>query len=448
MTKTIVKLVIALCTFISFPVHYLAQSQEQQPEAFYVNAVLPENQRAETSSYFDLHVQPNDSQTLQVNVINNTDEQKRFSIQVLDGVTSENGTINYDLPKKYDQTLQYRLSELVFGPKEVVVASRQTEGVNFNLQLPDKVFSGLILGGIKITEVKNETHSGGITNLFSYVIPIKLRESETMVPNKINFKGIQVKDNEDHPTVRAVLQNPQPTITRNVEMTTKIYAGKQQVIAQNTKKELKFAPNTLFSLPIYLGKQPLEPGKYEVEITLKAEGIDEHWRDSFNLTKKQAKKINSQFSVQKKKNSINIYLWILLIIALLIIVACTFIYKNRQANKKTQKKSTKKNTNILLLLLLIGGSALPTQIYASEGNSVKSDVSLSVIRKKEHTEPTNQSQNSEDKLNQNKKPAPLKKALPQTNETDQLSNTTTILGCLVIMSSILLFNQKERRNKK
>ena len=60
---------------------------------YYVRAVLPDNQISNNLSYFDLRMQPGQSQTLEVEVVNESDKVITVDLAAVSASTNRNGII-------------------------------------------------------------------------------------------------------------------------------------------------------------------------------------------------------------------------------------------------------------------------------------------------------------------------------------------------------------------
>lgn len=79
---------------------------------YYVRAVLPENQIDDNLTYFDLRMEPGKAQTLEVEVVNETNETITVDVAAISASTNRNGVIDYKTPAIRDVTLVHPFSEL------------------------------------------------------------------------------------------------------------------------------------------------------------------------------------------------------------------------------------------------------------------------------------------------------------------------------------------------
>lgn len=276
-------------------------SETSEQEGFYVKAIFPDNQREEINTYYDLVVEPDRTQEVQLAIVNNTEEFKQFSVTVENCFTNDDISIGYGNLKKYDPTLTVKLTDLVTVPATAKLEPHQTKLLTFTIKTPEKPFKGIVLGGIRVTQDSEEHDASGVTNLFSYVLPIEMRMNEVPVKQKLVFKEILVKKNEHATELRASLQNPQPAILSDLTVTTKVFEEKEQKpLVEKTVKNRQVAPNTSFYPKIDLAGKILRPGTYRVEVSVSGKQLSETWEQTITLKKDEIKELTKGFQVKDK----------------------------------------------------------------------------------------------------------------------------------------------------
>ncbi|WP_239255609.1 DUF916 and DUF3324 domain-containing protein [Listeria ilorinensis] len=277
---------------------------------FSVQAILPENQLANGHHYFDLLVKAGETETLRVELINGTQQEKTIEIQANTAVTNDNGQIEYTLAKpKLDSTLQYPFATLADPPEEVTLAGGEVKKVEIPVQIPQESFSGIILGGLYFTEKdppKNETKNGQVQfeNRFSYTIGVVLQEDTAALEPLLKVKKIEPGQKNGRNTVFATIQNPKATIVRDLSVKARVYQeDASEPLHEMSLNQLKMAPNSHFAFPISWEDQPFEPGTYRVELTATA-GTDEwHWKKKFTIEKDQADSLNQKAAELESETS-------------------------------------------------------------------------------------------------------------------------------------------------
>lgn len=315
-------------------------SETSKQEGFYVKALFPDNQREEINTYYDLVVEPNRTQEVQLAIVNNTKNFKQFSVTIENCFTNDDLSIGYGNLKKYDPTLKVKLTDLVTVLATAKMEPHQTKHLAFTIKTPEKPFKGIVLGGIRVTEASEEQQaSGGVTNLFSYVLPIKMRMNKEPAKQELVFKEILVKKNKYATELRASLQNPQPTLLSDLTLTTKVFEGKEQkTLVEKTVKNRQVAPNSSFYPKIDLAEKTLQPGKYRVEVSVSGKQLSETWKQTITLKNDEIKKLTKGFQV---KNKLTEYGEIISFcgLGLFLLVIVLLIWKRKMILNRLKKES-------------------------------------------------------------------------------------------------------------
>lgn len=308
---------------------------------FYVDTYLPDNQRIETSTYLDLLVKPNQSQELTIKVINDTSEKINYGVEVVNGITNPNMTVDYSSdPKKIDSSLKQPLTELVTVEKNHSIEPRETQNITLTLKTPKDNFEGIILGGVRVYEKSEEIESKEvtktITNYLSYIVPIKLRvDNVDELSYKTEYKQTKIADFGEKISINGTFQNPIPTITRDLTFTRTITEkGNDKTLVKDVQNHLEIAPNSLFTTSLNVEKEKLKPGDYTIIYQLEnsEKKYKEKWEDTFTINKKDVTSNQPTiFNVAKKNN----YFMILLVIIILLLVSY-IIYINKKRGRENK----------------------------------------------------------------------------------------------------------------
>ncbi|MDT1958738.1 DUF916 and DUF3324 domain-containing protein [Carnobacterium divergens] len=362
----------------SFP---LLGKASEQGLGFSIRPIHPENQLDKNQTYFDLKMEPNQVQELEVMIRNNTDQEIIVEASVNAAITNLNGILDYswnlenakEVAKnynqhtstekidvnqiKYDSSLKMPLPSLITSEKKIKLPAQTELPYKMQVTMPEKSFDGIILGGIRFTQketTKEETDSDEgvqIKNKFAYSLGIQLRETdELVIPKlKMNQKKIKANSINGHTGVTINLQNPARTLMRDLEVKMTIYKkGSQKKLISSTKKGLKMAPNSNFDYGIDWNNQPLRAGNYTVKALIENHAIDgesselnKKWEfeENFTITKKEAKKINGQ-AVDLDEPTISWWLYVVIgLLGVLILLMALIIARNHfDKRKEVQKK--------------------------------------------------------------------------------------------------------------
>ena len=308
--------------------------------AYSVKANIPENQINKTLTYFDLKMEPNQRQELTLTVSNSSDEKATILISPNVAMTNQNGVIDYSkMDEKLDSTLKNPVTSLISKAQEVTLEPKESKEVSFTVQMPEKEFDGLILGGFYISKKEDDSASKDkekdvqIKNKYSYVIGLQIRENTNEVKPVMVLNEIKPTLLNYRTAITANLQNTEATIMKDLAVDAKVMKkGNTKVLHETSKKGLSMAPNSNFDFPINWDNQSLDAGTYTLQLV--AQSGEEKWKfeKEFKITSKDSNNLNKE-AVELEKAEPN---WILIItvvggvIFLLILVILFFISRHKK----------------------------------------------------------------------------------------------------------------------
>lgn len=325
--KKVILVLIFAFTSLSFEQLVLADSND-----FSVIPVLPENQNPDVPSYFDITVTPNQQQTLQVKIKNNSDESVKYKIYVNTATTNQNGIIDYSISDfEKDESMKLSLKDCITLKEPLVeVPANSEKEVSLELNIPEAPFEGIALGGITVEPIAEEGNEG-VNNLLTRTLAIQIAESNKEIVPELYGGDVLISQENLRNNIKFELRNSTPTIISKVKAEISITKqGDKQLILEQTKEYLSFAPNSKFSLMTEWNGQ-FESGKYVYNINLKDDAENQWAFDKeFEIKSEEAEKLNKT-SVDARKTSIKDYL--LYIIVLFIVLMIALIGIIRKKNK-------------------------------------------------------------------------------------------------------------------
>src|SRR5690625_6060277 len=107
-----------LVAILLFP--FSATAKDDQV-GYSVQALIPENQLDNKHSYFDLLMEPNQEQELEVIIYNNENEDIVVRITVHHASTNSNGLVVYEDQKEIDSSLEVPLQDILTLKEDQVV---------------------------------------------------------------------------------------------------------------------------------------------------------------------------------------------------------------------------------------------------------------------------------------------------------------------------------------
>ncbi|AYE59068.1 cell surface protein [Lactiplantibacillus plantarum] len=291
------------------------QSVHNNNVGFSVAAEIPKNQIHKQNSFFDLKMASGQQQTLRTVIYNVTNKDIKVRTAIHTAYTNTNGTIEYINPaKSYDQSLKYRVSDLatIQGERTITIPAEGSKTVAIKVKLPKQPVNGVLLGGWYFKRVDDKVtgvteKSINVKNEYSYVIGLKLSSGKLPIPN-LCLGPVKAGLNNYHRSIIVALRNPVARIIPNLKIRTVIINKRhQKVIIKNTKTGVMMAPNTVFKAPMPLGSQQLQPGDYQLQMTVNNQR--HHWRfkRDFHISMTAAQKYNHE-SIDNK----GVSMWVLI----------------------------------------------------------------------------------------------------------------------------------------
>ncbi|MFW5438187.1 DUF916 and DUF3324 domain-containing protein [Paenibacillus apiarius] len=317
-----------------------------------VKANIPANQINKNLTYFDLKMSPGSKQTISLTVKNGSTEEVELMIEPNTAITNQNGVIDYSKHEyEKDSSLKHAFSELISPKQKVTLQGNETKEVPFTIQMPQESFDGIILGGFYIykinqADITEENNHIQLKNEFSYVIGVKLSETEKRVRPELKLNEVHAGLMNYRPVVTANLQNTEAVIVNNLEVDARITKeGQQETLYETKESQMSMAPNSNFDFPVRWDGQRLEPGKYHVYVTANDGNQTWEFDKMFEIKGEDAKQINEsavttavETAVEKENTLLFLGLGAL-ILALILIIILLLIKRKRGENHEENKKN-------------------------------------------------------------------------------------------------------------
>lgn len=308
---------------------------------FSVKAVLPDNQRDTGNTYFDLRMTPGQKQTLTVIVYNNSESELQAHTSVISASTSKSGLIDYNTPGVQDESLRIPFSHIAGADNEILtIPPASSREATVTIQMPDEAYDGVILGGIMILGQRPEdeeqaSESLSIKNQYSYVIGVKLTETDALVRPDLHLKSVRPTLLNYHTAVSARLQNSEAAIIKGMSVSADIYrAGEASPLHHAEQKSVDMAPNSIFDFTVNWQGQKIEPGRYRLHLTAVHEEKIWQWDEEFTIEPDAANDTN-QGSVDISLPGPPVWLYIAGGVGLLLIVLLLGYWLGRRKKKQT-----------------------------------------------------------------------------------------------------------------
>ncbi|WP_439711687.1 DUF916 and DUF3324 domain-containing protein [Enterococcus innesii] len=343
MNRMATLLVLATSMIALFPLKGFAEDETLN---FYVTPEFPESQIEGSESYFDVNLSPNTNETLALTLQNTTDEAVKIAITPHTAYTNVNGVVEYGKnAEEVDPSLVHSLDELIETPDTVELAGKETKTVTLQLKMPEEAFEGFLAGGLRISEVKEDTEEEeaegeglAIKNEFAYVVGVIVSNSRDAVqpdlalldvfPDQLNYRNV----------ISATLQNFTPTFVNRLEVEASVKRkGEDEVLYEASKEQMQMAPNSHFNFPISLNGDRFRSGDYVLEMTARSGEEEWSWTEEFTIRADEARSLNrDDVTIDSSPN------WLLIGGALFIVCLLAVIAYLILQNKKNQTSLGKK----------------------------------------------------------------------------------------------------------
>lgn len=310
-----------------------------------VRAELPKNQIHHENSFFDLKMNPGQSEDLKVRIYNTTTQEIQVATAIHTAWTNSAGAIEYVKPTTtFDPSLKYKISNIskIQGRQLVTIPAEGTKVVTAKVQVPQAATNRVMLGGwyFKRMDHKvtgNVKGASNMQNTYSYVIGMKYTMGQVPHPD-MKLGKVAAGLDDYHRGVFANLRNPTAVMIPKLKVkTTLTNRDDGKVVKQVSQDNVQMAPNTVFRSPMYFGQQRLKAGEYHLQLVAKNQ--DRTWvfdRD-FKITAAQANAANKG---AVENSDVNIWLLValgalgMLAVMLLILLIIYFLRRNRQNDEK------------------------------------------------------------------------------------------------------------------
>jgi len=303
----IVSLIITLLFCISNS-SVFAEENNNEMGGYTIEGIPNQNQIDPSVGYFYLHENPGSKDELKVKLTNSSSKDKTLEVKVTDANTNINGIIDYTGQIKNNKLLKLPLTSVVkASEEEVIVPKNSSIETSLMINMPDKHFDGVIVGGIVVSEKKEDQKQNNnlsVGNTYSYTIGVVLTNED-----KINLKkNVSVELENVGPIlfdgrkiVQADILNPNPYIFSEAAVSGQIlYLKNNKIISTQKKENISIAPYSSYPFQFDWNKKDLEPGKYLFTGEVKTKEKTWKLEKEFEITESKAKKINKEsvFKVQ------------------------------------------------------------------------------------------------------------------------------------------------------
>jgi len=269
---------------------------------FTVMPELPDNQRNNGNSFFDLKVYPGQEQDITIWVRNVSDKEITVLIELITASTNGSGGINYTSKSvAMDETLKYSFEDIASIPdSHYTIPAEGSINIPVSLAIPEDPFEGMILGSIRVLrEVTEEERAaaGAIVNQYAYVTAVRLVQDEiaveAIVPD-FALADVTTQLVNYRAAITANVRNPMPIVIKEASASAKVFPkGESNAIFERTLPVVDFAPNSIFPFSLVDNEgYGIEAGDYTALITIEHKGEIWSFERDFTIAPQEAAAVN------------------------------------------------------------------------------------------------------------------------------------------------------------
>lgn len=312
--------------------------------SFNVKPVYPENQLDKDVTYFHLQTTPNMEQTLTIEVTNVGSEPLTIEGLLYTATTNSLGVIEYgESLTEIDETVPMKLTDVATLPQaEMTIAPETTEAFPIHIQMPERTFGGILLGGITIQEKNEETNDkeektqtgAVIKNKFNYRYALMLEGTEPYPQPDIKLANVTASLDHERNAFISEIQNPNSLLLHSLSVKGEVRKkGESKILYQDEIKDGQLAPNSTLNFPVFLKGDKFEPGTYEVKSYISAEGQQWELQQDITINEKVAQKVNKQSVDIPEKDYTIWYIASAVVVGVVVIIV---VYRRWTRRKKKQ----------------------------------------------------------------------------------------------------------------
>jgi len=310
---------------------------------FYVTPEFPDSQVEGSNSYFDLNLEPGVTESLTLTLQNASDEPIQVRITPHTAYTNVHGVVEYGKDaEEADPTLRYALDEVIESPEVIDLAGNEIKTVDVALHMPQASFDGFLAGGLRISEVKEESEEEptdeeglAIKNEFAYVIGVIVSNSRDSVQPDLELLDVFADQLNYRNVISATIQNFTPTFVNRMAVEATVQrVGEADILYEASEEMMQMAPNSHFHFPISLEGDRFVAGDYLLKLKATSGEEEWAWERTFTIEADEARSFNrADVTIDSSLNW-----WMIGAISLLLLLAVVLLYliikRRKQATKQ------------------------------------------------------------------------------------------------------------------
>jgi uncharacterized protein (UPF0333 family) len=320
---------------------------ENETIPYSVTTVQSERQVDTKKTYFDVQIPAGESEELVVQIHNSSEKSITLEVSVATAKTNTNGVVEYGVyDGKNASSLPFKVEDVMDYPTEVRIPAKETKNVKFKVTMPTEEYTGMIAGGITIQEKHRGMNAAEnamvIKNAYNYQIATILHGKTSAASPDLRFIDSHVDQKNYRNSIFLQLENPTYAYMNNAVFSAVVMKDGKAISLDNaSKKSIQIAPASVIDYPLILSDSELESGKYDVELTVECGKDSWLFKESVDVTKSDAKKLN-KLDVRSKKHFSISYMILISVILLVVLILLIYLAMNVKTKKSKGKKKAKK----------------------------------------------------------------------------------------------------------
>lgn len=307
---------------------------------FEVAPVASKYQVDKAVAYYDLKLAPNQMITLAVKVTNTSTQAIVVHTSIAPATTNPNGVVEYQATaagKNID--LPADTSQLITTAEDKITLAKGTSKiVTFKVKMPARKYNGVVVGGLSFLKkaAKQQRKSAmAIKNQYAYSVAVVLHGDRALTKNKLTLGKIDATQNNGYNQISLALQNRTAAFLNQVKTDVQIYRrGSQKVRYKQVNEHGQMAPNSVYDLPLRVGRDALKPGYYTAKLAVTSK--KQHWTftKDFEITRNRANQLNKTAVIEHHTNW---WLWFSLgLLVILLLLIAWYIHRKQQKIKQLE----------------------------------------------------------------------------------------------------------------
>lgn len=293
---------IFLITLLTLSWPIVSQATEETL-SFYVTPQLPDSQVSGDKGYFDLNLEPGETETLALQLQNAGEEPIRIQVTPHTAFTNVHGVVEYGKEaEEPDNTLVHELGTLIEPTDVIELAGKETTVVSLPIHMPEESFDGFLAGGLRIAEVKEDQEEAesdeegfAINNEFAYVVGVVVSNSRASVQPDLDLLDVFADQLNYRNVISARIQNFTPTFVNRMAVEAAVYrAGENDVLYEASQEMIQMAPNSNFAFPISLEGDRFQSGEYVLKLKATSGEEEWSWERPFTIDAEEARALNRE----------------------------------------------------------------------------------------------------------------------------------------------------------